>query len=76
MISFPIPFPFIIYGSVQVENSIKRAFSVTSYVVLNTDPTGHYLNRSSTQRIDGDKVINRRGALYLVEVSKFVFNGP
>lgn len=59
-------------SALQVENCIKRAFkhlSVASFVVLDADPTGHFLSQSVCQQIDGQKTISRRGALYLCEVN-------
>ena len=54
-----------------MENRIKKAFKhipVMSFVVLETDSTGHFLNHSTTQQVDGQMALSRRGALYLCEV--------
>ena len=53
----------------QVENCIKNAFkhfSLSSFVVLDTDSTGHFLTRAATQQIDGAKAISRRGCSIFV----------
>jgi hypothetical protein len=56
----------------QVEKAINVAFkhlSFSGFTVLETDSTGHCLIRSAFQRMDGQRAISRRGALYLCEVN-------
>ncbi len=60
--------------NIQVENFIKRAFKhldIDQFSVLETDASGHFLSHS-TQKIDGQGVVSRRGALYLCEVSNLL----
>lgn len=49
----------------EVKNKIIRAFSVNDFVVLDCDTSGHSLIKCEDQHIDGEKVIGRKGGLYL-----------
>lgn len=51
----------------EVKTKIMRAFGVDSYVVLDCDCTGHNLIKCADEActIDGTKVVERKGALYL-----------
>ncbi len=57
--------------ALEVQNSIMKAFKhlpVKNYDVLEADSTGHFLNRSATQYMNGQKIVSRRGSVYLCEV--------
>ena len=49
----------------EVKNCIIRAFKIDSFVVLDCDSTGHNLIKTADQQIDGEKVVGRKGGLYL-----------
>ena len=60
-------------SALEVKNAIIRAFSsksISSFVVLACDVSGHNLSRASEQSIDGEMTAQRRGCLYLCEESK------
>lgn len=70
-------------SNLEVKNQIIRAFKVPEYVVLECDSTGHNLIRAADQTLDGEKVVDRKGALYLCEnfelvstviITQFTFN--
>ena len=63
-------------SSREIKNLIVRAFQIPEYTVLECDDTGHNLLRRIDQSIDGNDVLNLRGALYLCEVFKVqrIFN--
>ena len=54
-------------SNLEVKNQIIRAFQVSEFVVLECDSTGHNLIRAADQKIDGETVVDRKGALYLCE---------
>ena len=49
----------------EVKNKIVRAFEVDDFVVLDSDAAGHNLVKCENQDIDGEKVVKRKGCLYL-----------
>ena len=49
----------------EVKNIIIRAFGVDKYIVHDVDSTGHCLIRCADQLVDGDAIVDRKGALYL-----------
>ena len=51
----------------EVSNQLIRTFKVASFVVLDCDSTGHSLVRCADQLLDGEKAVDRKGALYLCE---------
>lgn len=57
-------------SSQEIKNLIIRAFQITEYTVLECDDTGHNLLRRIDQSINGNDIMNLRGALYLCEVFK------
>ena len=56
----------------EVKNQVIRAFKVDKFVVLECDSTGHNLVKAGDQTIDGEKVVDRKGALYLCEKFEYV----
>ena len=58
----------------EVKNQVIRAFKVDKFVVLECDSTGHNLVKAGDQTIDGEKVVDRKGALYLCEKFEYVSN--
>ena len=54
-------------SNLEVKNQIIRTFQVSEFVVLECDSTGHNLIRAADQTIDGETVVDRKGALYLCE---------
>jgi hypothetical protein len=54
----------------EVKNTIIRAFGVNDFVVLDCDSTGHSLIRCADQLIDGERIVERKGGLYLCKESK------
>ena len=54
-------------SNLEVKNQIIRAFQVPEFVVLECDSTGHNLIRAADQKIDGETVVDQKGALYLCE---------
>lgn len=70
-------------SNLEVKNQIIRAFKVPEYVMLECDGTSHNLIRAADQTLDGEKVVDRKGALYLCEnfelvstviITQFTFN--
>ena len=56
----------------QVQNKIQSAFGVINFVALECSVDGHNLSRvNDSNCIDGKFAINRRGCLYLCEVSLY-----
>ena len=51
----------------EVTNQIIRTFKVAKFVLLECDSTGHNLIRCADQSLDGEKTVDRKGALYLCE---------
>ena len=51
----------------EVKNQIIRAFKMNEFTVLECDSTGHNLIKAADQTIDGEKAVDRKGALYLCE---------
>ena len=54
----------------QVKNAIIRAFTrfqLSHFTILECDQGCHNLSRACVQEIDGEKVLQRRGCLYLCE---------
>ena len=50
-----------------IRNKIMNAFKVSEYTVLECVAGGHNLLRCCDQEIDGERVVERRGCLYLCE---------
>jgi len=53
--------------TLEVKNQLICEFKVNSFVILDCDNTGHNLVRSCDQSLDGERVVDRKGALYLCE---------
>ena len=51
----------------EVKKLILKAFGVTHYTVLHCDGISKYFMKSSEQNIDGNRMVDRRGCLYLCE---------
>ena len=53
--------------NLEVKKHITDTFKVKSFVVLDCDNTGHNLVKCANQLINGEKVVDRKGELYLCE---------
>lgn len=49
----------------EVKSKILKAFVVDEFIVLDCNGTGHGLVKCADQVLDGEKAVNRKGALYL-----------
>lgn len=51
----------------EVKSEIIHAFHVEKFIVLELDNGGHNLVKCGDQKLDGQRVVDRNGALYLCQ---------
>ena len=59
-------------SSQEIKRQIMRTFKVQNFVVLECDNTSHSLIRAADQSVDGEKVVGRKGGLYVRNLNVYL----